>query len=145
MKNRNVKELSIVIPAKDEENSIGQVLEEINVVKKEVGGYNFEVIVVDDNSKDQTSNIALKYGATVVKNTGHSGKGNALKLGFKTANYDIIIMMDADYSHRPEDIPLFLEKIENGAGLVVGSRSLGGSDEYERIRLFGNVFLTIVP
>jgi glycosyltransferase involved in cell wall biosynthesis len=38
------------------------------------------------------------------------GKGNALKVGFKTANYDILIMMDADYSHRPEDIPLFIEK-----------------------------------
>jgi glycosyltransferase involved in cell wall biosynthesis len=51
----------------------------IIILKKEMKSYNFEVIVVDDNSKDQTSSIAQRYGATVVKNTGPSGQRKCLK------------------------------------------------------------------
>ena len=51
-------------------------------------------------------------------------------------------MMDADYSHRAEDIPKFLAAMKDGAGLVIGSRVYGGSDEYTPIRALGNVFLT---
>jgi hypothetical protein len=51
-------------------------------------------------------------------------------------------MMDADYSHRAEDIPVFLEAIKDGTGLIIGSRVFGGSDEYTHIRALGNVFLS---
>lgn len=135
--------VSVVIPAKNEAETIGQVLEELIIVTNKLRNYKFEIIVVDDGSKDSTSEIAKKYNTTVIKNPGSSGKGHALKAGFRKCNQsDIVVMMDADYSHCPEELPLFLKEIENGAGLVVGSRILGGSDEYGFIRALGNILLT---
>src|SRR5207247_2568576 len=54
----------------------------------------------------------------------------------------IIVMMDADYSHRPESLPLFLQAMNGDTGLVIGSRVFGGSDEYTHVRALGNVFLS---
>ena len=139
-----MKSVSVVIPAKDEEATIERVLKDLNKTIRGLKNYRFEVIVIDDNSSDKTGQIAKKYGALVIRNNGVCGKGNALKLGFKKAKGDIIVMMDADYSHSPEDIPRFLQEIEKGAGFVIGSRCLGGSDEYTHIRSFGNVFLTMI-
>lgn len=120
------KYVSIIIPAKDEEASIGKVLKEINNVIKDTKNYRFEVIVVDDKSKDKTGTIAEKYKAKVIRNKGKSGKGKALAIGFKHSKGDIIIMLDADGSHIPKEIPNFLKKLNEGYGLVVGSRNLGG-------------------
>lgn len=136
-----MKKVSVVIPAKDEEETIAKVLDDVIDVLFN-SGYLYEIIVVDDHSEDRTSIIAKQKNAVVIRNAGSSGKGSALRLGFDKASGDYIIMMDADYSHRAEDIPLFLEQLERGAGLVIGSRILGGSDEYTRIRAFGNIFLT---
>ncbi|MBS3101905.1 glycosyltransferase family 2 protein [Candidatus Woesearchaeota archaeon] len=136
------KLVSVVIPAKDEEASIGMVLKDLNNVIKKDGKYEYEVIVIDDKSKDRTGEIAVKNNARVIRNPGLGGKGKALALGFKHAKGDYIVMLDADYSHRPEEIPNFLKKLEQGYGLVVGSRHFGGSEEYTLIRLVGNVVLT---
>src|SRR3989338_2639975 len=136
------KLVSVIIPAKDEEESIGKVLRDLNKVIKNTKKYIFEVIVIDDKSKDSTGAIARKYGTKVIRNVGKSGKGKALALGFKHAKGDYIVMLDADYSHKPEEIPDFLKKIEEGYGLVVGSRQLGGSEEYTFVRHVGNVLLT---
>lgn len=136
------KLVSVVIPAKDEEASIGRVLKDLNNVIKKDKKYAYEVIVIDDKSKDSTGRIAVRYNSKVIRNEGQSGKGKALALGFKHAKGDYIIMLDADYSHIPEDIPSFLKKLEEGYGLVVGSRHFGGSEEYTWVRLVGNVVLT---
>lgn len=136
------KLVSILIPAKDEEASIGKVLKDLNNVIKKIKKYKFEVIVIDDKSADSTGEIAKKFKAEVIRNKGRSGKGRALNLGFKHAKGDFIVMLDADYSHLPEEIPRFLEKLEQGYGLVVGSRHLGGSEEYTLVRHFGNFILT---
>jgi dolichol-phosphate mannosyltransferase len=99
--------------------------------------------VVADNCSDQTANIAEKKGAIVLKNEGVSGKGHALAKGFSYAKGDYIVMMDADYSHRAEDIAQFITALSGETvGLVIGSRFLGGSDEYTIIRTIGNSFLT---
>ena len=137
----NIKKVSIVIPAKNEENNIGIVLDEFN---KSIHGLgkSFEIIVVDDRSDDRTREIALERGAQVIINKRPSGKGNALRSGFEMSTGDVIVMLDADYSHKPADIHLFLEGIEKGAGLVIGSRIWGGSDEYTKVRATGNFFLT---
>ncbi len=138
-----MKKISIVIPAMNEEDTIEQLLKDIIPVKKDLEKeYEVEVIVVDDHSTDSTPDIAEKMGVKLIRNTGKSGKGCALRVGFKEAEGDYYIMLDADYSHRAEDIPLFVKELDNGAGLVIGSRILGGSDEYTRIRAFGNIFLT---
>ena len=142
MKGSKKKLVSIIIPAKDEEANIGKVLKDLNKVIKKANRYTFEVIVIDDKSKDSTGAIARKYNAKVIRNTGQSGKGRALAVGFKNAKGNYIVMLDADYSHCPEDIPKFLVKLEEGYGLIVGSRHYGGSDEYDLVRYFGNFFLT---
>ncbi|MCK4325138.1 glycosyltransferase family 2 protein, partial [bacterium] len=100
------------------------------------------IIVVADHCRDKTTAIAREKGALIFENNDKPGKGNVLKCGFYESKGEIIIMMDADYSHRPEEIPYFLKRIEEGAGLVIGSRFLGGSDEYDPIRSFGNIFLS---
>lgn len=136
-----MSKVSVVIPARNEEGNIGLVLDEVNQARTKTE-YELEVIVVDDHSTDGTAEVAAGKGAKVIQNNGKSGKGNALKAGFACASGDFIIMMDADYSHRAEDIPQFIQHFEKGAGLVIGSRIYGGSDEYTRVRAFGNIFFT---
>ena len=138
-----IEKVSVIIPAKDEEKTLDLVLKEFGEAVQKIEK-DIEIIVVDDHSKDKTKEIALENGVKLISNNGQSGKGNALRLGFKESTGDVIVMLDADYSHRPKDLPLFLEGIEKGAGLVIGSRIWGGSDEYTRIRASGNFLLTAV-
>ena len=134
--------VSVVIPAKNEEMNIGLVLDDLNKTIAQAPGYEFEVILVDDKSSDGTGEVARARGARVIRNTGPSGKGRALRVGFENATGSFIVMMDADYSHRAEEMPRFLQAMEDGVGLVIGSRVVGGSEEYTPIRALGNVFLT---
>jgi len=134
--------VSVIIPAKDEEECLGKVLKDLYETIPLLDGHEVEVICVDDNSTDKTAEVARSFGAKVVRNTGKSGKGIALRAGFAEATGDILVMMDADYSHRPEDLPVFLDALKDGIGLVIGSRIVGGSEEYEHIRALGNVFLS---
>jgi glycosyltransferase involved in cell wall biosynthesis len=135
--------ISIVIPAKDEEVNLPKLLKDLNdTISGLEDTYTFEVICVDDRSNDRTAEIARSFGAKVVNNRSKSGKGLALRAGFQEAQGDILVMMDADYSHRPEELPLFLDAMKDGVGLVIGSRMAGGSEEYTPVRALGNVFLT---
>ncbi len=134
--------LSVIIPAKDEATTLGNVLHDLYQTLPLLPGCDCEVIVVDDHSTDETAAIARVFGARVVTNAGKPGKGMALRAGFAAAQGDILVMMDADYSHRAEDLPLFLEALKDGVGLVIGSRVIGGSEEYTHIRALGNVFLS---
>ncbi len=137
------KTISIIIPARDEEGNIGLVLTDLRkTIDSLKEKYDFEIIVVDDHSRDETARVAKEFGDIVIRNEASSGKGNALRCGFQKAGGQIFIMMDADYSHRAEEVPAFLRAIERGAGLVIGSRALGGSEEYTAIRTIGNIFLT---
>lgn len=137
--------VSIVIPAKDEAETIGAVLQEIKKAIAPLKRYQFELIVVNDHSKDQTVKIAEENGARVIHNSKRPGKGNALRAGFEAARGNIFLMLDADGSHRPEEIPHFLKPFENKeVGLVVGSRATGGSEEYTLVRAFGNVGLSLL-
>jgi glycosyltransferase involved in cell wall biosynthesis len=134
--------LSVIIPAKDEEATLGRVLEDMNKTVPTLDGYDVEVICVDDHSRDRTAAIARAMGARVVENHRNPGKGHALRAGFEAATGELIMMMDADYSHRPEDMPEFLSAMREGVGLVIGSRVFGGSEEYTHVRALGNVFLS---
>ena len=118
------------------------MLTDLNAVLLTVPEIQTEVIVVDDHSKDRTVEIARSLGARVVRNTRKSGKGTTLRAGFEAAKGEWICMMDADYSHRAEDLPEFLKATRDGVGLIIGSRVFGGSDEYTHIRALGNVFLS---
>lgn len=136
--------LSVVIPARNEAANMGRVLDDLNATIASLPGHTFEVIVVDDGSTDDTARIAESRGARVISNkTRKHGKGVALRLGFEAATGDLIAMMDADYSHRAEELPRFLDAMrDSSVGLVIGSRVIGGSEEYTHVRALGNVFLS---
>lgn len=136
--------LSIVIPARNEDMNLGRVLDDLHQALGQHPEISYEVVVVDDKSTDQTGDVARARDARVIRNVGPSGKGCALRLGFENAVAPILLMMDADYSHRAEEIPRFYETLrrEENSGLVIGSRVVGGSEEYTPIRALGNVFLT---
>lgn len=135
--------VSLLIPAKDEEETIGKLLQDIHSVLMDNKEYRWEVLVIVDHCVDNTEKIAKQNKATVIYNNDPPGKGNALQAGFVAASGNILIMLDADYSHKPEDIPSFLTPFcDEKIGMVIGSRSLGGSEEYTFIRTLGNIFLT---
>ncbi len=134
--------VSLIIPARNEEATLPMVLEDVCRVLPQLNGYQAELIVVDDHSSDRTAGIARSFGATLVSNPGKPGKGMALRTGFAHASGQILAMMDADYSHRAEELPLLLGALGDGVGLVIGSRVVGGSEEYTHIRALGNVFLS---
>jgi glycosyltransferase involved in cell wall biosynthesis len=134
--------VSVVIPARNEEETLPWVLRDLNDTIANLPHHDFEVICVDDHSTDATATIAKQLGATVVNNVGRRGKGRALRAGFERVNGEVIVMLDADYSHQPEELPLFLQALTGDVGLVVGSRVFGGSDEYTHVRALGNVFLS---
>ncbi|MDE1868406.1 MAG: glycosyltransferase family 2 protein [Candidatus Micrarchaeota archaeon] len=134
--------LSIVIPTLNEEKNIRAL---INGIKPIISGYPHEIIIIDGHSKDRTAQIARSMGAKVIYDS--VGKGSALINGFKAAKGDIIISMDADLSHRPNEMKILIAGIEAGYDICVGSRFLtgGGSDDMPAFRRFGNkVFVSLV-
>jgi len=118
-------EILVCIPAFNEAGRIGDIIER---AKK----YATEVIVCDDGSVDNTSEIAKAAGATIIRHTRNKGYGAALKTLFIAArrkNADIMITLDSDGQHNPDEIPLFLEPIlNNGFDMVIGSRFLNDND-----------------
>lgn len=117
----------IVIAAYNEEHSIGHVVQ--GLVK---AGYK-NVVVVDDGSKDKTSEIAKKFTKHVVRHKFNQGQGAGLRTGIKYAlkhGAEIIVTFDADGQHRVEDIPALIKPVANGeVDVALGSRFLkGGSD-----------------
>lgn len=132
---------SIVVPARNEEETIGEVLHSVRDMTD-------DLIVVDGHSTDKTVAIALEYEARVVKDHGR-GKGDAVRVGFEAARHPITVFIDADGSHDPKDIPKLVTPIIAGeADLVIGSRMLGGSEELygsisEVIRLIGSLVISL--
>ena len=112
--------ISIVLPAKNESGAIGPTIERIKQLS-----ITHEIIVVNDGSTDSTQAVAEHAGATVVTHPYSKGNGAAIKTGTRTATGDVIIFMDADGQHDPQDIPRLLEQIEQGYDLVVGARKKG--------------------
>ena len=114
----------VIIPAFNEEAAIG------GVVKNSLQ-YADEVLVVDDGSSDNTSQIAGDAGALLLTHPSNCGKGVSLKDAFKKAEgYDIVVTIDGDGQHNPDEIPLLIKPIEDGkADFVNGSRYLNGFDD----------------
>lgn len=112
--------ISIVLPAKNEALAIGETITQIRALYQDA-----EIIVVNDGSTDQTKQVAENAGAKVVTHPYSKGNGAAIKTGARHASGDIIIFMDADGQHDPQDIPRLLAKIHEGYDLVVGARQKG--------------------
>lgn len=133
----------VIIPAFNEENGVGQVIREI---PREFVN---EVIVVNNNSTDNTERIAKEAGATVLREP-TPGYGRACLKGIdylKQINPkpEIVIFLDADHSDYPEEIPTLLKKIiEHDVDLVIGSRALGEKEQGSMTpqQIFGNWLAT---
>jgi hypothetical protein len=108
------KRLSIVIPALNEEEGIGKTIQAIPKEQLQVMGYDVEVIVVDNGSEDQTSELARRAGAEVVFEP-RRGYGSAFKAGFSRAKGDFIATADADATYPVEGIPRLVKILEDEA------------------------------
>lgn len=140
MVNKNCS-VSLVIPTKNEEGGIAELIEASK-------SFVDEIIVVDGHSSDRTVEYASSKNVRVVLDH-KKGKGDAYRVGIKEAKGDIIVFMDADGSHDPRCIPALIDPlIKDEADFVIGSRHKGGSDEWKGdldtyLRSVGGGFLTL--
>lgn len=112
--------ISIIIPAYKEEAVIGSILDRVNNLN-----IADEILVVDDGSPDRTAEIAEGYPhVRVLRHPYNIGNGAAIKTGIRAATGDVIVMMDSDGQHPPEEIPNLLQHIER-YDMVVGARGAG--------------------
>lgn len=111
--------ISIILPAKNEAVSLEKLLPELRQNFPEE-----EIIVVDDGSTDNTVEICERNQIRVVSHVYSMGNGAAIKTGTRNAQGNILVFMDADGQHRPEDINRLTEKVERGFDMVVGARQM---------------------
>jgi len=134
--------ISAVILARNEEKTIGEVIQSAKPFVD-------EVVVVDGHSVDSTRTIAKREGARVLLDHG-KGKGDGIRTAIQQIDCEILVFLDADGSHDPRDIPKLVRPIlENKADMVVGSRGRGGSDElhgdiHKLFRMIGSDLILLV-
>jgi glycosyltransferase involved in cell wall biosynthesis len=138
--------VAVVIPAYDEAGSIGDVVSSVrNVFEKT--NYVYQIVVVDDGSKDATASIARKNGAYVIKHILNTGSGGATATGLSYADqkgFTIAATLDADGQHDPADVLKGVQLIEKGSeDLLIGSRLIN-SRGMSRVKRIGNKGLTLI-
>lgn len=141
----NALTLSVIIPAFNEEKNIEGVLFRTEKVLEDLS-FPYEVIVVDDGSTDKTRFLAERHKVTVISNRRNRGKAYALRKGLKEVHGELVITMDADGSHRPEDIKCLITPLLNGADAVIGSRFKGEQekDSTNKLHIFGNTLFNLL-
>jgi glycosyltransferase involved in cell wall biosynthesis len=140
----SVNNISILLPALDEAETIGRVISK--VPKRELAdlGYKVDIVVVDGHSKDMTCQIASSMGARLLKQKG-IGKGNAIQTAFDDFNGKYLFMLDADDTYDPREILRMLPPLEAGKyDVVMGSRLNGSisAGAMSRLNFIGNVAIT---
>jgi dolichol-phosphate mannosyltransferase len=129
--------LSIVIPAFNEAEFIGTVLQRILAVPTGTLGFEKEIIVVDDGSTDQTANIARGFaGVKVFSLPSNQGKGGAVQRGIRESTGDYVMVQDADLEYEPMDYLVLLRALGPRADAVYGSRIMGQLRRGKGSRLF---------
>ncbi|XHH09885.1 MAG: glycosyltransferase family 2 protein [Candidatus Bathyarchaeia archaeon] len=133
--------VGIAIPALNEEKNIGDVLSALN-------NFGYEnILVIDGLSKDGTLKVASEKGAKIVLQDG-KGKGQAIRQVLNKSYFDTdaLILMDADGSMSPEEVPRYVDALHRGADVVKGSRFMagGGTDDMSFLRRVGNTIMTSV-
>ena len=145
--------LTVIVPAYNEEKTIWKVLEKLKAISL-IGGFQKEIVVVNDCSSDNTGDVVMKFIAqnkdleiSYFRHDFNQGKGVALHTGIRQASGDYIIVQDADLEYDPEEFNVLLKPVIAGyADVVYGSRFMGGKPH--RILFFwhtiGNKFLTFL-
>ena len=127
-------ELVILLPTKNEEEGVGEVIDRIPKMEIEKRGFSVRVIVVDGSSTDSTREIAASKGVEVILQKSAQGKGWGFReaiqiiLNGRDSKGDCLIMLDADATYRPEEIPLFITELQS-CDVVWGSRLRGKIEE----------------
>lgn len=135
--------VSVIIPAFNEERTIGNVISDVLSVMDNLK-LPYEIIVVDDGSKDNTAQIATRYKATVLFNERNMGKGYSLRKAFRHAQGSIVVTIDSDGSHQPKEIPDLVRPLLNGFDIVAGSRFLARKGKFtSSLRLLGNFLFNV--
>jgi glycosyltransferase involved in cell wall biosynthesis len=136
--------LSVVMPVYNERDTVESMIARVLAVR----GIRVELIVVDDGSKDGTSDILRTLQQKHPFKLFHKpngGKGSALRLGFKEVTGDLVVIQDADTEYSPEEFPELIELICQGrADVVYGSRFLGRHRVFLFTHYLGNLFLTFL-
>jgi glycosyltransferase involved in cell wall biosynthesis len=134
--------ITVIIPAKNEAATLPSVIDPVKALCS-------ELILVDGQSSDETREVAARSGARVLVDNG-KGKGAAMRLAAREATREVLVFIDADGSHDPNDVPRVAGPVLSGEyDLVIGSRMRGGSDElhssfFEFTRLLGSELITLV-
>ena len=120
--NMSVKQetLSLILPARNEADGLRRLLPNVMALLPHA-----EIIIVDDGSSDDTPAVCAEFPVHVVIHPYPKGNGAAIKSGTRAASGDVLVFMDADGQHKPEDIPTLLEKFSEGYDMVVGARQSG--------------------
>ena len=115
--------VSIVIPAYNESNAIGPTVKSAKQVLVDANYENFEIIVVDDGSSDDTAVKAKAAGARVIQHPHNIGYGRALKTGINESKFDTVVITDSDGTYPIDQIPNLLHHYEKGFDMIVGART----------------------
>ena len=124
--------VSVVIPAYNEEQAIGEVVRELKARQAW-----HEVLVVDDGSSDRTAERAAEAGARVIRHPYNKGNGAAVKTGIREARGEVVLLLDADGQHAPEDAEALVRAVGE-YDMAIGARS---SSDQVPLRAFGNAVL----
>lgn len=143
-----MKKITILIPCYNEAKGIAKVIENIPTGKLQKLGFKTDVIVIDNNSKDETSSVARGAGAKVIFE-GRQGKGHAVITGFNSVpkDTDYVVMIDGDNTYHSDEMLRLIEPLENGfSDVIIGTRLAGRIDAgsmslFNRIGNWGFTFL----
>ena len=136
--------ISIVIPAYNEQANIVKVIKQTETTMDSLK-LPYEVIVVDDGSNDRTRHYASNNGAILISYRKNQGKGHALRQGLAKAKGQLLITIDADGSHRPNEIPKMVKPLLNGIDAVIGSRFHNKNGEVtSKLHILGNHLFNIL-
>ncbi len=135
-------QISIILPAFNEEEAIGKVIDEINALEQ--AEHTVQVLVVDNNSTDRTRQIAEQKGATVIVEP-RQGKGAAISAALNSIDAEFIFLLDADYTYPATYIPDMV-KLLSRHHAIIGSRLKGHREEgaISRLNLIGNRLLSLL-
>jgi dolichol-phosphate hexosyltransferase len=138
-----MNKITVLIPCYNEAEAIADVIRKVPTRDLKAFGYDVEVLVVDNNSQDNTADIAAAAGARVITER-KQGKGNAIRTGFYSLSSDtaFVVMIDGDDTYRADEILRLVEPIKNDfAQVILGSRIMGNISvgSMRRFNRMGNV------